>query len=161
MAVDMFLEMDPIKGEAQDSKHKDHMEILSFSWGMNQGGTFHATSGGGAGKVSASDLAITKYTDKATAELMKACATGIHLNKGVLTCRKAGGKQQLDYLKITMEKVMVTGVQSGTSAGEDRETEHVTLNFQKVTVEYKQQLDTGAAGASPIFSYDFGKNIGN
>ena len=47
MAVDMFLDMDGIKGESIDSKHKDTIDVLSWSWGMSQTGTTHL--GGGEG----------------------------------------------------------------------------------------------------------------
>jgi type VI secretion system secreted protein Hcp len=45
MAVDMFLELEGIKGEAQDGKHKDKIDVLAWSWGMSQSGSTHAGSG--------------------------------------------------------------------------------------------------------------------
>ena len=49
MAVDMFLELDGIKGEAADKAHKDTIDILAWSWGLSNTGTFQQGSGGGAG----------------------------------------------------------------------------------------------------------------
>ena len=34
MAVDMFLKIDGIKGESKDSKHKDEIDVLAWSWGL-------------------------------------------------------------------------------------------------------------------------------
>ena len=34
-ASDIFAKIGDIKGESQDSKHKDWIEVSSFSWGMN------------------------------------------------------------------------------------------------------------------------------
>ena len=51
MASDYLLKLEGIKGESLDAKHKDEIEIESFSWGATQPGTF-ASGGGGAGKVS-------------------------------------------------------------------------------------------------------------
>jgi len=51
MAVDMFLKLDPIKGESADQKHKNEIDVLSWSWGLNQTGSQHHSAGGGAGKV--------------------------------------------------------------------------------------------------------------
>ena len=50
MAVDMFLELDGIKGETVDKayKSKNAMDILAWSWGVSNTGTFHHGSGGGA-----------------------------------------------------------------------------------------------------------------
>ena len=39
MAASIFARIDTIKGESQDAKHKDEIEILSWSWGMSQSGT--------------------------------------------------------------------------------------------------------------------------
>ncbi len=36
MAVDMFLKIDGIPGESTDSKHKDWIEVLSYSFGASQ-----------------------------------------------------------------------------------------------------------------------------
>ena len=157
MAVDMFLKLDPIKGESQDHKHKDEIEILSWGWGLHQTGTTHQGTGGGAGKVSVQDVTFTHWVDKASADLIKACCTGQHINKGELVVRKAGG-DALEYIKITMTNVIVTNVSSGGSHGEDRLTENVTLNFQKFKYEYKQQLPSGAAGATPSFGWDMSGN---
>ena len=37
-ASDYLLEIEGIKGESQDSKHKETIEISSFSWGMSNSG---------------------------------------------------------------------------------------------------------------------------
>jgi len=92
MAVDMFLKLDPIKGESADQKHKNEIDVLSWSWGLNQTGSQHHSAGGGAGKVSVHDLHFTHWADKSTAYLIKACAKGEHIAKGLLTVRKAGGQ---------------------------------------------------------------------
>jgi type VI protein secretion system component Hcp len=35
MAVDMFMKIDTVDGEAQDTKHKKEIDVLSWSWGMS------------------------------------------------------------------------------------------------------------------------------
>ena len=34
MATDIFAKIGDIKGESLDAKHKDEIEVLSFSWGV-------------------------------------------------------------------------------------------------------------------------------
>jgi type VI secretion system secreted protein Hcp len=149
----MFMNMGAnIKGETQDaaqSKAND-IDVLAWSWGMSQSGTTHMGSGGGAGKVNIQDLSFTKYVDAASPALQVHCQLGKHIPKCVLLCRKAGGEQK-KYIEITMEDVLVTGVSTGGSGGEDRLTENVTLNFAKVSFEYfkqDQQGETKSAGAA-------------
>ena len=72
--------------------------------------------------------------------------------------RKAGGKEPVEYIKIKMEKVMVTSINTGGSGGEDRLTENVSLNFAKVTFTYTEQTDKGAGEASKDFKWDIEAN---
>ena len=148
MAVDMFLKLEGLDGESRDSKHKNEIDILAWSWGMSNSGSAHVGGGAGAGKVNVQDLSVTKWTDKATPDMMLACCNGKHFDKATLTVRKAG-EQPLEYLIITMEEVMITSISSGGSGGEDRLTENVTLNFAKVSTNYQEQDAKGKAQGGP------------
>ncbi|HEV7137955.1 MAG TPA: type VI secretion system tube protein Hcp [Steroidobacteraceae bacterium] len=159
MAVDMFLELDSVKGETADKafKSKNAMDILAWSWGLSNSGTFHAGTGGGAGKASFQDISITKYIDLASPNLMLFCANGKHITKGVITVRKAG-ENPLEYLKITMQNILVSSYSTGGSGGEDRLTENVSLNFGSVKVEYAQQAEKGGKAGSNDFGWDIAQN---
>jgi len=157
MAVDMFLKLDGLKGESIDSKHKESIDILAWSWGLSNTGTFHHGSGGGAGKANFNDISVTKYIDIASPNLMLHCANGKHITKGTITVRKAG-ENPLEYLKISLEKILVSGYTTGGSGGEERLTENVSLNFAKVKIEYAQQTEKGGAGGSADFTWNIPEN---
>jgi type VI secretion system secreted protein Hcp len=89
---------------------------------------------------------------------MKKCCNGEHYPEANLVVRKAGGKP-LEYIKIKMEKVMVTSISTGGSGGEDRLTENVTLNFAKFNYEYVPQKEDGSGEAAIPFGYDIGANV--
>lgn len=157
MAVDAFLKME-VKGESVAKGHEGSMDILSWAWAMTQAGTTHRSTGGGAGKVNVQDLSVTKYVDSASPNLVQACCTGKHFGEAVLTVRKAGGAP-LDYLIITMSDVIVTGVHTGGSRGDDLVTETITLNFARFKHSYQPQDAKGAkAGGAIEASYDIAKN---
>ncbi|MEO1528507.1 MAG: type VI secretion system tube protein Hcp [Planctomycetota bacterium] len=158
MAVDMFLDIKgEIKGESQDSKHKDEIDVLAWSWGLSQSGSFHTGAGGGAGKASFQDISVTKWVDCASPILMIYCANGDHFSSAKLTVRKAG-KNPLEYLVIDMKDVLVTSVSTGGSGGEDRLTENVGLNFRSVKVSYKTQNKDGSGGPEKQFAWDIAAN---
>ena len=160
MAVDMFIKIGDIGGEAKDSAHKGEIDVLAWSWGMSQSGSFHVGGGVGGGKVNVQDISLTKYIDKSSSPLMLKCCKGDHIDKATLTVRKAGGDKPLEYLIINMSKVMVTSVSTGGSGGEDRLTENVTLNFAKVEVKYQPQDDRGAPDGGTIdMTWDIEANI--
>jgi type VI secretion system secreted protein Hcp len=154
----MFLKIDGIDGESDDSVHAGEIDILAWSWGLSQSGTTHMGGGGGAGKVSVQDLSITKYVDKSSPNLFMACCNGKHFATANLVVRKAG-EQALEYIKIDMDEVMVVSVSTGGSGGEDRLTENITLNFAKVKFTYTPQDETGAGGAEIPKTWNIAKNI--
>ena len=160
MAIDMFLDITgEIQGEAQDFKHKDEIDVLAWSWGMSQSGSFHHGGGGGAGKANFQDISVTKWIDKSTPVLMLYCSNGDHFKSAKLYVRKAG-KKPLEYIVIEMKKVLITSVSTGGSGGEDKLTENVTLNFAAVQVKYKEQKPDGSAGAEKIYTWDIAQNTG-
>jgi type VI secretion system secreted protein Hcp len=158
MAVDMFINIDGIKGESKDSKHKGEIDVLAWSWGLSNSGTFHMGGGGGAGKCSMQDLSFTKYVDAGSADLQLACANGKHLKSAKLVVRKAG-ENPLEYIIIELTELLVTSVSTGGSGGEDRLTENVTLNFEEVHFTYWTQDDKGKKGDSTEYKYNMAENV--
>jgi type VI secretion system secreted protein Hcp len=152
MASDIFAKLGDIKGESLDDKHKDEIEVLSYSWGVTNSGSMGYGSGGGEGKASFHDLSFTHKIDKASPVLMQACATGVHLKEATITHRKAGKGQQ-EFLVIKMNDVIITGVTHGGS-NNDGHSENVSLAFAKVNVEYKPQKADGSLDAGVHFKYD-------
>jgi len=157
MAVDMFLKLDGIKGEAQDSKHSDEIDVLAWSWGVTQSGTTHAGGGGGSGKASFQDIQFTKYVDSASHNLLKCAATGKHIKDALLTIRKAGDKP-LEYIKITMKDCLISSISTGGSGGEDRLTESISLNFGEFEFAYTPQKADGSGGSVLPFKFDIAAN---
>ena len=97
-AVDYFLKIDGIEGEAQDKTHKNEIQLASWSWGETNTGSMGAGGGGGSGKVAMQDFHFVMGVNKATPKLVLACATGEHIKSAILVCRKAG-KEQQEFLK--------------------------------------------------------------
>jgi len=157
MAVDMFLKLNGIDGESQDAKHKGEIDVLAWSWGLSQSGTFHTGAGGGSGKANFQDISVTKYVDMASPLLQLYTANGDHFPDATLTVRKAG-KSPLEYIVIKMKKVLVTSVSTGGSGGEDRLTESVSLNFAEVEFAYTEQKEDGSKGSQKFFKWNIPGN---
>jgi type VI secretion system secreted protein Hcp len=151
MASDIFAKIGDIKGESLDDKHKDEIEVLSFSWGVSNTGSMASGSGGGEGKATFHDLSFVHNVDKASPVLMQACATGTHLKDATITHRKAGQGQQ-EFMIVKMNDVIITSVTHGGSG--DGHSENVSLAFAKVNVEYKPQKADGSLDAGIHFKYD-------
>jgi type VI secretion system secreted protein Hcp len=162
MASDYLLVIDGIKGESSDSKHKDAIEIESWSWGVSQpraaaiGG-----GGGGAGRVVFQDISFKARTSSASPQLFLTCATGQHIKKAVLTVRKSGGDQQ-EYYKVTIEDCLVSSYQQGSpessEANDTVPVDSFSLDFAKIELEYHPQRQDGSLDAPVKAGYDLKAN---
>lgn len=158
MAQDIFLKINGIDGESADDAHKNEIDVLAYSWVMEQQSTMHAGGGGGSGKATVQDLEFTHYYDKASVNLAKYCLTGKHIPECKLTVRKAGGKP-FEYLLITMSDVVVTLVgQAADAKDEVKVMEKVRLSFAKVKLEYKVQNAQGGGAGAVTATYDIKLN---
>lgn len=158
MAANMFLKIEGLKGESVVKEHEDQIDVLAWNWGGTQSGSMHVATGGGAGKVTFQDISVTKYVDKSSPGLMQKLADGSHFTKAFLYVLKAGGDKPVEYLTITMDKVMITSYSTGGSGGEDRVTENLTLNFSEVEVKYIPQDAKGKGSGDIKFGWKIAVN---
>ena len=152
MPTAIFAKIGTIKGESIDAKHKDEVEVLSWSWGVSQTADIGHGGGAASGKASFSDFNFTHQIDKASPVLMTACATGEHIKDATITVRKAGKGQQ-EFLIFKMSDIIITSVQPSISGGENG-IEGVTMRPAKVDFEYKPQKPDGSLDAGVHFKYD-------
>ena len=151
--VDYFLKIEGVEGESTDKSHKGWIDIESWSWGEQNTGTHAGGGGGGAGKVHMQDFHFSMRMNKASGKLLLACANGQHFPKATLVCRKAG-KEQQEYLKITLSDLLVASYQTGGHAGGVVPSEQVALNFSKIEMEYKEQKPDGTLGGAVKAGWD-------
>jgi type VI secretion system secreted protein Hcp len=157
MAVDYFIKFDGIKGESTDAKHKDEIDVESWSWGETQTGGPHPGGGGGGGRVTMQDFQFVMRLNRASPTLMRACATGEHIKTATVTGRKAGGKDQQEYLTFKLTDVLVSSYQTGGSEHADFPIDQVSLAFAKIEVDYRPQRPDGSLDAAVTFAWPAGK----
>jgi type VI secretion system secreted protein Hcp len=74
----------------------------------------------------------------------------------VLTVRKAGGKQE-EFYKIALSNILVSSItNSGMNGGVPTET--LSLNFEEIKFDYKEQGDQGTLGGVVKFGWNLKKN---
>jgi type VI secretion system secreted protein Hcp len=157
-AVDYFIKFDGIKGESADAKHKDEIDVESWSWGETHAGSASTGGGGGSAKVAMQDFHFVMRLNKASPSLIKACATGQHIKLATLSARKAGKGQQ-DYLTFKFHDVLVSSFQTGGAEAADTvPIDQVSFTFAKLEVAYKAEKADGSLGAAIEFGYDLKTN---
>lgn len=157
MASDMFLKLaNGIKGETKDSKHKDEIDIMSFSWGVSNPTSSY---GGGlsAGKSQFGDFSFTFRMCTASPKLALSCASGEHIKDATLTCRKSGKTPQ-DYLVFKFYDLLVSSYQTGYATGQDEAFDSCAMSYSKLEWTYKPQKADGSLDAGLDFKYDLKLN---
>ena len=156
MSIDCHLKLDGVQGESTHAKHKDEIQLYNWSWGASNAANI---SGGGmaVGKGQAQDLHFTKKIDRSSPNLLLNCATGEHIKSAVLVCRKAG-KDQQEYLKITLSDVLVSSYQTGGNQGSLVPVDQLSFNFAKIEIEYKPQKADGSLDAPAKSGWDVKAN---
>ena len=72
----------------------------------------------GSGKVHMQDFHFTQQMCTSSPELLLNCATGMHIPKAILTCRKAGQKtEQQKFLVLTFTDLLISSYQTGGTDG--------------------------------------------
>src|SRR5687767_10856800 len=102
MAANIFLKLEGIEGESADSKHRNEIEIESFSWGMTSPGSAAANS---PGKAVFQDLTVTKFVDKASVRMALLAGQGKHVKEAILVVRKPG-ENPIEYLRYKLGDVL-------------------------------------------------------
>ena len=152
--VDYFLKIDGIDGESLQKGHEKELELMSFSWGESNAGSFSGNLGGGSGKVSMQDFHYTIPINKSSPKLFLACATGEHIKSATLTCRKAGKTQQ-EFLKWKFTDLLISSYNTGGSGGADiLPIDQVSFNFTKIEISYAPQKQDGSLDAAIPAGYD-------
>ncbi|VVO62777.1 Protein hcp1 [Pseudomonas fluorescens] len=150
MAFDAFIQLEGIKGESTDDKHKDWIEIQNYGFGASQSQSSTASSAGNlsSARVDIHNFTFTHNLDLASVKLFEYCCTGQHVPKVTVTLNRSGG-DKTKYMEYKMSDVLISSVSRGgdTQASEDVPIECVTLAFGKLEMTYtKLGIDGKAAG---------------
>ena len=149
-AYDCFLRVDGIPGESTDDKHKDWIQILSYSFGETQA-TVRAGGGATAERVTMQDFKFTMATSKASPMLFLTCANGRHIKEVRLEVLRAGG-DKTKFMEIKFEDVLVKSFvnlgNSGSTIGVPME--EISLSFGRIKITYTMQKRADGSGGGQV-----------
>lgn len=158
-AVDMFLQVDGIKGESSDFKFKDAIDIQSFSWEVSNSRQQGPGGEGSArrGAATFSDLQVTKRVDAASPVLLLRAASGQTIPNVKLILVKSGQEQQ-QFLRICLTDSQVTSLSQSGSGGEVP-SESVSFSYRTIVETYLPQKADGSLGTPIVGGWDVVRNL--
>jgi type VI secretion system secreted protein Hcp len=154
-----FLKIDGVEGESKDDAHKGEIDILAWSWGVDQVVAAGAPgSGGGAGKAKFEDFHFVAQISKASPKLFLAAASGAHFKYASLAGVRASGKSKgAEYLKYKLSDVLVSSVDHESDGG-DTPIEQFSLAYSKFEIAYSTQSSSGKLGPGATAGWDVKAN---
>lgn len=160
MAADFYLQIDGVKGESTDDRHKDWIECTSVHWSVTQPRSATASTGGGhtAERCELSEINISKLVDTASPLLAQLCACGKTIPKAKLEMQRADGDgNPVKYFEVELENVLIAHV-APSFAGGDFPSESLGLKFSKVRWKYAKQKIGGGGGGNTAGGWDLSSN---
>jgi len=140
VAGNVHLKLENITGESADDGHKDEIDVLAWSWGLN--GSPRDTRGRLTPPCSA-QLAITKYVDSATPALATAAGLKSTISSGKLSIQTQS-VPPLEYMAVDLVGVTVEATSTSGSSGDPSVIESVTFGFTSATITYRQVRPDGS-----------------
>jgi type VI secretion system secreted protein Hcp len=155
MATDIYLQLDGIKGESTDSKHKDWVEISSYTHKITQPASVTARSGGGAnsGRSQHEPFILIKPHDLASAKIFDACCTGKYLKSAKLEKMVAVGADKAKQVLIELDNVVVASFELDFDEKTQHHFERIALNYGVIKWTYTQTKGDGTAGGNVAAGY--------
>jgi type VI secretion system secreted protein Hcp len=125
--VDFYLEIPTIPGESEEAGHEDEIEIHGVEWGT----VLDLDAVAKTARVRGIELSSLKAGDTSTAAIEDAASRGEIFSEMVLSLRGGGPSAAPDYLRITLEDVIISSVSQGGTPGA-APMEQLTLNYERV-----------------------------
>ncbi len=129
-----YIKFDGLDGEALDAEHKDEIDVLSWSWGVERT----------RGDVVLGDVVVVRELDKSSTKLAESVQTGGSV--GDITLRAQVGT---DWVAIELEEAIVSSY-SVHADSEDRPTEEVAFYYNKISYSYQTPSRDGTLAGPTI-----------
>jgi len=151
MANDAYLQIDGIKGESTDQKHKDWLEVSNVMYAIHQPRAETVSTAGGltSGRADLFPISFKKLADIASPVLLQTCAAGKTIGKATFEFMRADSNgNPIPYFRIELENLLIASI-TPDSGDAGIITERVQLAYAKIKWAYvKQSIRGGTQGNS-------------
>ena len=140
----IYMDYNGIKGDVEESGHKNWVELSSFKWGFGRNVSLQVGSGADREPSLPGFDAITiaKPNDVASGKLMQEALTG----KGVVAkihWTRTSSNSAAVYLKLVLNNAIISSYDQG---GTDRPEETLQISYTAFDFETQEMTDSGTEG---------------
>lgn len=145
MANDAYLQIDSIKGESTDQKHKDWIEVSNVLYAIHQPRAETTSTAGGltSGRADLLPITFKKLADIASPILLQTCAAGKTIGKATFEFMRADSNgNPIPYFRIELENLLIASI-TPDSGDAGIIAERVQLSYAKIRWNYIRQSIRG------------------
>ena len=139
----IYLSLDQIEGDVTATGYEGQIQLTSFSHGLSHPQSTTTTD---TGKLSVTEITVTKATDRASVRLIEAAVIGKVFAKAKITFASTSQDKVVAYLEVDLTNARVTSV--AASSGGDRPVEQLSLACEQI----RWTFEPGAAAVT--FGWD-------
>lgn len=160
MAIDVCLQLDGIRGESSDARHKSWIECESMQWAVEQPKSASSSTAGGHSveRCVHRQIVVRKLSDLATPILLQTCSMGRTIPQGRIELMRADGNgDRVLYFEIELENILIGDIFPEIHPGEVM-SEHLGLKYSKVKWRYARQKVSGGVAGLTVGGWDLATN---
>ncbi|WP_027864381.1 Hcp family type VI secretion system effector [Massilia alkalitolerans] len=156
MANDAYLQIDSIKGESTDQKHKDWIEVSNVLYAIHQPRAETTSTAGGltSGRADLLPITFKKLADIASPILLQTCAAGKTIGKATFEFMRADSNgNPIPYFRIELENLLIASI-TPDSGDAGIIAERVQLSYAKIRWNYIRQSIRGGMQGNTSGGWD-------
>ena len=160
MAETFYVSIKNIKGNVTESKHKDWIDVQSYSFGLSNDSSVGAGTQRNRvmGSTRLHDITFSRLVDKASPQIMQAAAEARNFDEVKIEFVRPGKNGEEIYHTMKFENCVITSWQQSGHGG-SQGSESLSLNFVKVENKFIEYDEKGKAGSPVTGSYDSAKAV--
>jgi type VI secretion system secreted protein Hcp len=149
-ADQVFLRFDGIQGSSVQAGHLNWMDVLSFSFGVDEAASFSGTVA--SGKPNFSTINVVKLADRADVPMLRHLLTGAHIPSGTLDIVGQVGATPESVAQVKLANAVITNVQ--TSGSGQTPVVSVSIAFEKIQLITSVYRPDGSIAGVESVTYD-------
>jgi len=160
MAETFYVSMKGIKGAVTESKHKDWIDVQSYSFGLSNDSSVGAGTQKNRvmGSTRLHDLTFSRLVDKASPVIMQSACEAKNFDEVKIEFVRPGKSGEEVYHTMKFENCVITSWQQAGHGG-SQGSESLSLNFVKVENKFIEWDEKGKAASPVTGSYDASKAV--
>lgn len=143
--LDYFLKIDGVTGASMDDKHKNWIDVLSWSWGASNTGT----------GTSFAPFSWEQGLDSSFVPLFLGLVNDTRFSQAQLSVVRLDGSRQ-EFFRMTLNGARVLGLSSDGSA--DSIQVHAAMSYEALAMRYCPQKPDGSLGVCVEGSFTLNSN---